>query len=489
MSVPASIGIGAVFGLAASLCGCMVGPEPVRPPNVAAETQRFTHSLDPSESEDADFGQWWLCFGDDVTNQLVREVLKENTQLQVAAARILEAQADLKIARGAILPQLSGSPRAIWARISPEDRQNWNVHLYQFVVNIGWQVDLWGKLRRQAHAAESGLSATQAEAEAIMHSVVAQTISGRILIADFQRRIEIARANVANRKHTLEAVERRYLEGLGSAVDLYLARQNFATARAQIPELQQNLAQAHHALDVLRGQAPGTSAALRDTLPPVPELPPPPAGLPAHLLDRRPDLRASEMRSMAATHQIGMRVADLLPSLTLTSTLGYSSLELGQLIDTQGSIYTLILDTAQPLFQGGMLLGRIRQAEARASQAAAEYAGSVLQSMQEVEDALVAENRLREQLDDVIVAYEQVAAAEELARSLYIEGIGDILRVFEAERGLYESQARMSQLQAALWLARVDLHLAIGGDWGVDLPTARPPATRCRADAMTVSEQ
>jgi len=459
--------------VAAAAASCTLGPEPARPVSAADHAPTYVHgSADPSRPSTG--GLWWERFGDRATSQLVRVALEHNTDLHLAAARVLESQALLRAAGGARLPQVGyglsvSRQRNSFVlpeigRISPEST-TWGADL-----DISWQADLFGKLKRTQQSAWASLLAEQAGRDAVLHTVVANVVRTRVLVATAQRALTIARDIRTSWESTASTVERRYLSGLVGPVDLYLARENLASARAAEVALEGQVKTAMNALDVLVGRRPGTSGDLPDTLPRLPDLAQVPTGLPAELLDRRPDLRQSELRLAAATYGIGVALADLYPSLSLTASGGFRSDTLEALVSSDTLIFNAVANLIGPLFTGGQRRAGVDAARARAGQAASSYAGAVLRALREVEDALVLEQSIREQLAHTEQRVRDARAADRLARDRYQRGVETLLRVLETERRVRLAEESWITTQASLWNARIDLFLSLGGDWEPQLP-------------------
>ncbi len=285
-------------------------------------------------------------------------------------------------------------------------------------------------------------------------------------IAIDQKRLALANANIESQQQTLDIVERRYNEGLVGPVDLRLARENLASLKAIKPAIELQLTTARNALDVMLARTPGTSENLPETLGELPEMGTIPVGLPASLLDRRPDLRAAEFTLVAANERIGVSIAQLFPDLGLTGTFGYSGDTYREIFKYDYTeMYSEIVQLAQPIFRGGQLRAQIKAAKARYEELAANYAGVVLNALREVEDALVTEKKLSEQLEQTQIQFTEAKAAENLSRQRYENGVEGILTVLESERRSRISEEQLIILKGQIWASRVNLHLALGGDW------------------------
>jgi len=474
--------------------GCMVGPDYERPETVAETAPGFVHAQaqvrDANQAGQVD--PWWGRFGDPVTADLVREALASNNDLKATAARVLGAQASLAEARGRLWPEVGyglnrnrsknyfdlgdgGGPIVIRDINTGEPVYEMDAFggggfsslttTWSQNISVSYLVDFWGKLRRAKRAAWTEMLAAQANRQAVINSIVATVIQARIDIATAQRRLAIAKANTASRQQTFEITERRYRGGLVGPVDVRLARANLEQARASEPEVELSLAKARSALDVLLGRQPGASENLPQTLPDLPVLTPVQVGVPAALLDRRPDVRAAELALRAANERVGASIAQLYPDLTLTGSYGASSSEWENIWDRQFEVYSAITNLAAPIWKGGQIRAQIKVAKARYEELAAEYAGTVLKAMQEVEDALASEQLLQVQIEHRGRQFEESKAAEELSRRRYERGVESLLTVLESERNRRIAEEQLTILKGRIWATRVNLHLALGGDW------------------------
>ncbi len=454
--------------------GCMVGPKYSRPKTVADTATDYVrpgiHNQDVNDIETVEIDQWWVRFGDSATSDLVQRALGNNYDLKAAAARVLQAQASLAEAGGRLWPDVSynlsrnrgkqsfnfGGAGGRFSLISETWTQN---------ISVAYIVDLFGKLRHAKQAAWADMFASQANEQTLINSIIATVIMARIDIATTQKRLAIARANILSRSNTLEIVERRYSKGLVGPVDVRLARENLEASKVLEPSIELSLITAHHALDVLLGRQPGTSEPLPETLADLPDLEPLPIGVPASLLDRRPDVMSAEFALHAANERIGVSIAQLYPDLTLTATYGANADRWRDIWEHFAESYSALFTLAQPIFKGGQLRAQINAAKARYEELAANYATAVLTAMREVEDALISEQMLQKQLEHAQRRFTEAKAAEELSRQRYQRGVEGILAVLESERRCRIAEEELTILKGQIWTTRVNLYLALGGDW------------------------
>ncbi len=454
--------------------GCMVGPKYQRPDTVADTNDGFYHAAHHNQDVNslAGIDNWWQHFGDPTTAELVRRTLENNHDLKAAAARVLQAKAIFAENAGRRLPDVSYA--------LTRDRSKRSLNLGSFagggrfsVMSTTWEqafsvsyaLDLFGKLKRSQRAAWADLLAAHENQQALINSLIASVIKARIDIATLQRRLQIARQNIESRQKTLQIVERRYNQGLVGPVDVRLSRENLAASKTLEPVIELSLITAQHALEVLLARRPGSSDTLPQTLPDLPDLQPIPIGLPAALLDRRPDVKAAEYNLMAQNERVGVSIAQLFPNLTLTARWGQSADAWSDLWTGQTEIYSAIGNLTQPIFKGGQLRAQVDAAKARYQQAVHTYAGAILAALKEVEDALAGDQMLQEQLSYAKIRLHEAAAAENLSRQRYQRGVEKILTVLESERRSRIAENELIDLKGRLWTTRVNLFLALGGYW------------------------
>jgi NodT family efflux transporter outer membrane factor (OMF) lipoprotein len=459
------------------LPGCMVGPNYSRPTTAADTSDAYVwageHNQDVNDINTVD--KWWEGFGDPTTASLVRQALGNNYDLKATAARVLQARAALAEARGRRLPDVSynlsrdRSKRSFTlgsgGAFGGGGRMSFMSTTWSQDISVAYILDLFGKLRRSQRAAWAEMFAAQATEQALVNSIIATVITARIDIATLQRRLTIANANTQSREDTLKIVERRYRRGLTAPIDVRLARENLQAAKTLEPSIELQLAKAHHALDVLLGQRPGESQYLPQTLADLPNLEPIPIGVPAALLDRRPDVQAAELSLHAANEQIGVSIAQLFPDLTLSASYGAGADRWRDIWEHYAETYSAVMRLAQPIFKGGQLFAQIDAAKARYAELAANYAGTVLTAMREVEDALASEEMLQTQLQYAKLRFSEAKAAEELATQRYQRGVAGILTILESQRRRNMAEEELTILKGQIWTTRVNVYLALGGDW------------------------
>ncbi len=455
----------------------MMGPKYSRPQTPADIAEGFVNAgPQPMDVNEVDtYDRWWERFGDPVTVELVREVLANNYDLKAAAARVLQSQEGLAQARGQLWPEvsydISRSRNKQYINLEgfpgfPSGGLNFLTTTWTQGFSVSYLVDFWGQLRRSERAAWADLIAAEFNQQALVNSIVATVIVARTNIATIEERLAIVRASTESRARTVEITERRYQAGLVSPVDVKLARAALEAAKAQEPAIELSLATARHALDVLLARAPGRSESLPGTLADLPSLAPVPIGMPAALIERRPDVRAAEFSLRAANERIGASVAQLYPGLVFSASYGSSSDAWSNLWKGFSETYSALFSLTQPIFQGGRLRAQVRAAKAAYEALAVDYGTTVLTAMREVEDALVGEKYLRAQLEHAERQLAESREAETLSRRRYEQGVEGILTVLESERQRLAAEEQVALLRGQIWTTRINLHLALGGDWG-----------------------
>lgn len=454
----------------------MAGPNYSRPKTLADAAEKYVYASsestggDDAEGDVGGVGRWWERFGDRVTSELVETALKNNNDLAAAAARVLQAEALFAEVAGGRLPQVDydfvrsrgktsfnfGGGR--FSNISTTFSQN---------ISVSYIVDLFGKLKRSERAAWADLLGTTAAEQALIQAVIGNVVKGRANIATIQRSLSIAKANTKNRQRVLEIIERRYERGLVGPLDVRLARENVAASKSNEIVIKLALAKAQNALDVLVGRRPGTGLPLERTLPDLPALEPIPAGVPAMLLDRRCDVRAAEFALEASCERVGVSIAALYPDLSLTGSYGRSADRFGDIFKHETEIYSAVMRLSQPIFRGGQLRAGVSGAKARYAEQASIYAKTVLTALREVEDALAAEQMHRQHLAVAEERFMEARLAQSLAEERYLQGVEPLITVLEAERKRRIAENELNGVKGQLWVGRVDLLLALGGDWEI----------------------
>ena len=435
-----------------------------------------------------DYGEeaWWQSFGDPIATALVDEAFAHNHDLQTAAKNVEVASAQAKMAGAPLWPQVSADGSAARTKrnfigfpipgagggVSSTTSTTYNANLV-----VSWEADLWGRLRSEHAAALADVEASEADWHGARQSLAAQTLRSYFAAVEARRQLDLAESTVASYSISTGQVRSRYDRGLRPSLDLLLSRSSLSTAEANMYGRQRQFDSAQRQLEVLVGRYPGASMSTGAVLPKVEG--PVPAGLPADLIGRRPDLAAAERRIAASHARYQVARASLYPRISLTATGGRSTSELGDLLDGDFGVWNLVANLTQPLFQGGRLRAGIDLASARADGAVIAYARTALGAFAEVETNLAASRFLSQQERALADAARQSSAARLLAEERYAKGLSDLLTMLTSQRNAYDAESRLLSVQLQLLESRIDLYLALGGGFVDDATTvASTPGDR-----------
>ena len=460
--------------LALSASGCMVGPDYVRPTIDTPAAWR----LSDENARDLANSRWWQQFDDPVLDELVETALRENKDLRIATARIEEFAGRYGIVRAPLFPQIGATYEPAKQRGSPTtlSRETTVFDSYQAVLTASWEIDIWGRIRRQSEAARAQLLASEDGRRAVILSLVGSVASAYVNLRDLDRQLEIAKATARSRGESYEIFKLRYSGGIISLLELSQNQSQYEEAVATIPVIEKAIAQQENGLSVLLGRNPGPIVRGRNidqlTLPAVP------AGLPSDLLERRPDLQQAEQNLIAANALIGAAKAAYFPTISLTGLFGVSSDNLSSLFDAQSKIWRYAAPISLPIFTGGALAGQVQVAEAQQQQALFAYQKAIQQAFAEVNDALVDQDRTRAQLQSQKRQVDALVQYAATARLRYENGYTSYIEVVDAESRLFNAQLQYTQTQQTQFQAMINLYKAMGGGWVLEadkLATANGP--------------
>lgn len=404
---------------------------------------------------------WLADFDDPEMSRTVHAALTHNRSLKAAAARLREAEETTIVARASMLPTVGLSGSVAGTDRSGSD----NTQSHSLNLAASWEPDLWGRLRNLTTAAEADERAALEDYRGARLSLAANAAKAWCNLISSEQEVELARVTLDSFEKNLRIIERNY-KGTGEgALDIQFGRTNVSSARRALESRNLDREESARALEVLLGRYPsGTSRSRRD-LPKMKSAVP--AGLPAELLDRRPDLSASRARLFASAQRADAARKALLPSFSITGNGGTSTTRLGQLLDADGLATTIAARFTQVLTEGGAVSAEARAALARNEARLHDYSQTALQAFREVEATLAADRSLAVQEKFLASELEQAALAEKQAERDYSEGINpNILSVLEAQRRANNARGTMIRLRNQRLQNRIDLHLALGGDFG-----------------------
>jgi NodT family efflux transporter outer membrane factor (OMF) lipoprotein len=398
----------------------------------------------------------------DALPALVEEALAANQSLRAVAARVEVARAQARIAGAATLPRLDAGAGASRRGSGTGGRRS-TANSFDTSLTTSWEVDLWQRLSDTTRAGALDALGSEADFAAARLSLAASVARAWFDLLEAGQQQALAQETVRNFGDNLAVVEDGFRAGLYTALDVHLERANLAGAESRLEARREERDVAARSLEVLLGRYPA------DRLPTGAELPrlasPVPAGLPADLLERRPDLRAARLRLAAGGARLDAALKNRLPGLTLSATGGLSSDALRRLLDLDSLLFSIAADLAAPLFRGGELDAERDLARARVREALADYAQSVLVALREVESALTAESILARQEAALETAARESRSAEALALERYRSGLVDIVTWLEARRRAFDARSSLLSVRNRRLQNRVTLHLALGGDF------------------------
>jgi multidrug efflux system outer membrane protein len=452
----------------ALVSACAVGPNYSRPEMPAPPAHRFVESEAQAESI-ADV-PWWEVVKDPQLQSLIREAVANNLDLLTATARVEEVRAQYGIARSFLLPQVglgAGYSAEQASRLSEPPQgtaagktyQNWSAGF-----PVSWEIDLFGRLRREKEAAFAAYLATEQGRRAAIVTLVADVASTYLLLRELDLQLEVARRTVATNEETVSYYEKRLQGGVSNRLEVDRAVANRARTAAVIPDLERQVALAENALSLLLGRPPGPIERA-GTLSDEQIAPEVPVGLPASLLERRPDVLAAEQLLVASNANVGAAKALFFPTISLTGLLGTISGDFGDLLKADSNVWQVSPSLFAPIFQGGRIRRNYDAAKARFEQAAAQYRKAALNSYREVANAIVSVRKLaeaRRELEDGVEALTNAAA---LSRSRYDAGLASYLEILNADQQLFDQELQLAQVRGEEMRSFVELYRALGGGW------------------------
>lgn len=463
-------------------CACTVGPNYQRPKiNAPAmyrgaatpaggagsqETPPPAADAPPQASEPSLGDQkWWDVFRDPQLQELMRTALKQNYDVQIAATRILEAQAQLGITRADQLPTISAGAASFndrYARQKPLPEFETNAH--SVGASLAWELDFWGKYRRATEAARANLLASEWARRAVINRLVSDVAAAYFQLRAYDLQLEISRRTLASRQDSLKLTQTLVRGGATNMLDVRQAEQLVAVAAENIPDLERRIQQQENFISTLLGNNPGPIARGMK-LTEQPHLPQVPAGIPSGLLERRPDIRAVEAELMSANAQIGVARAAYFPQITLTAASGFQSAALSSLFTGPAGFWSFGGSLAQPIFAGGRIKSGVRLAEARQQEMVLTYQQTIQQAFRGVSDALIGyqkSHEFRARQEDLVRAAEDAARLSDVryrgGAASYLEVLTNATNAFDAELGL--AQAQLNEL-----LQLVSIYRNLGGGW------------------------
>ena len=454
--------------LAALLAGCAIGPDYKRPS--VAEPPIFRGQATAEAASLADL-PWWEVFQDIILKNLLTEALGSNYDVKIAAARVQEARAQVGVARSEYFPAIDYNVGAQRTRFSGavlglQGAAPTTNNLYYGFLSASWEIDIWGRIRRSNEQARASLMGTEEARRGVWLTLVSDLAQAYFELLALDVRLQIARNSTDAYQSTYNVFQDRLNVGAASKLETSRAEGALGAAEASIPQLESDIVAKENQISILLGRSP---APIPRGMPMYEQVvvPTVPAGLPAALLERRPDLRQAEQKLVGANANIGVAKAAFFPQLSLTALFGRASPEMSALTGGTATIWAVAGMLSGPIFEGGKNLSNYRVSKAQWEQVKLQYEQAVLTALREVSDALTALGKLSEAETGQERSVKALEQAVGFATDRYRHGFASYFEVLEAQQQLYPAQNTLAQIRRDRLLAHVQLYKALGGGWSL----------------------
>ncbi len=453
------------IALATALPGCTIGPDYLRPLFETPANWRVDY---PQAAQLTNL-RWWEQFQDPVLNQLVEKALRQNQDIRIAAERVEQFLGQLQTTRSQFFPQVGYGLDVSRNRATevgytplPSGTDPW-YRLYQGTVSASWQIDLFGRVRRQNEAAQARVFASEQGRRGTLLTVVSGVAAGYITLRSLDRQLEIARATADNYAGTLRIFQLRFQGGVVSQVEVSQIESQYQQARIAIPQLEQQIAAQENLLSVLLGQNPGpiTRGRTLDEL----VLPVVPPGLPSSLIERRPDVLQAEQNLVAANANIGVARSLYFPTISITGLLGSVSAASSDFLSGPAEVAAIAANISGPIFTFGAIEGQVRSAEAGERAAMANYQATIINALRDTNDALVGTQKAA---DAFVAQQARVKALREyarLSRLRFENGTASYLDVLYADNELFSAELAAVGAGSDRLVQLIGVYRALGGGW------------------------
>jgi multidrug efflux system outer membrane protein len=457
--------------LAVALWGCALGPNYRRPSTPMAATFREQAKAEADSLADL---PWWQVFHDPTLSALISEALENNYDLKDAAARLEIAHANARIGTDQLWPavgvQAGASYQRIFSGISIPGLTSgyFTYPQYQLLGTVSWELDLWGRLRRLRESAYAQFFAAEENRRGVIVALISALAQDYFSLLALDLQVDSTNRTVQSRQETLLLFEARQAHGVGDNLDTTAEKALVAEARANLANLQRQIAQTENEISYLAGRLPGPiprSTNLRHVASPAE----PHAGLPATLLERRPDVRLAEAQLVSANAQVGAALAQLFPTVSFSFNGGLESSTLGSLFKAASGTFvtSLVANFLAPVLNGAQYLHQYDGQKAAYQAQLADYRRAVLNAFVEVSDALVAVKTYREQRAQLEVEVLNQTERVRLANLRFRAGVASYLDVVQAEQNLYAAELLLNQTIGAQFASVAQLYRALGGGWKI----------------------
>ncbi len=452
--------------------GWKVGPNYGRPAAPVAES--WIDAADQRlRSESSSYAQWWTAFHDPVLNDLVQSAYEQNLSLREAGFRVLQARAQLGVARGEWFPQEQahvGGYSADGMSVNTANRhltqERW-FGQWDYGFSLAWELDFWGRFRRAIEASEATLDASVEEFDDVLVTLLGDVAANYVQYRTVEQRIAYAQENVRVQRQILELATARFKGGQASELDVNQSQSDLSNTEALIPRLRISLREANNRLCILLGEPPVDLHSRLGTGP-IPAAPPEVAvDIPAALLGRRPDVRRAERAAAAQCAQIGVAQADFYPQILINGTVGWSAQDLGHLFSSRSFTGSVGPGFRWHILNYGRILNNVRWQDARFQELAVAYQQTLLRANEEVEEGLVRFLESQEEVQALTVSVSAAQRSVEEAVAQYQGGLTDFNRVAVLQERLVQRQEQLAQAQGDVALGLVNVYRALGGGWQI----------------------
>ncbi len=486
------------------LTGCTVGPNYESPsPWSPASWFRTTRTENPSAkvslplAEPVDV-EWWNVLHDPQLTALMRRVANSNFDVRTADLRLAESRAQRGVAYADTFPTLNGNGSYTREELSKKGviglvggssssmatqsnglggRQGGVPNsfggigafdLFQAGFDASWELDLWGKVRRQVESASAAVEASIEARHNTLLTSLAELARNYVQLRGLQESERIVRSNLSTAEQAVRLTDQRVRGGLATDLDLANARAQAEATAANLPQIEAQELQAINAISLLLGEAPGAMAAELETQKPLPPVPPTvPIGLPSELARRRPDIRQADAQLHSATADIGVAEANFYPSVTLSGSVALQATQFSRVFDINALTYGAGPSITIPIFEGGRLTGTLELRKALAKEAALNYQKTVLQAFHDVDNALIAYRTDQLRRDRLAAQATQSRRAYQIATERYKNGLSDFLEVLTAQRTLLQAEQDLASATTTVSTDLIMLYKALGGGWEI----------------------
>jgi len=469
-----------IFSLFA-LGACTVGPDFHKPESPQVTEWAKPAKAAASQVVNETLGErWWEVFNDPKLSALSQRALTDNLDLKLASSRLQQSRAVRQVVTADRYPTTAVGGGYARKRNSGEglmdpsgNNGNAAFNLWDGGFSASWELDFWGRVRRETEAADATLEVAENDRRGVLLSVLADTAQNYIQLRGVQNTRAVTEQNLDVARHSLKLSQLRLADGVATDLDVAEAAAQVAAIESRLPALEQRQAQLINALSLLMGEPPQALAAELSSDAPVPQTPRQVAiGLPSQLAERRPDIREAEARLHAATASIGVAKGDFYPRITLSGNVGSQAMQLSDFGSWGSRAFGIGPQFSLPLFDGGRLRGVLNLREAQQQEAAIAYQQTVLRAWHEIDDQLSAYNASQLRRDSLAEAVRQNRVALQTAQRQYTEGVVDFVNVLTVQSALLATQEQWVESSAGVSLAAVGLYRALGGGWQSVYPLA-----------------